>query len=274
MARAERVLVAALRGGGALSRAEAFGALAAGGVDPSGQRGYHILFALCARAILCWGPVVERPGRLTREQRVVLVDEWIREADTPGDPLAEFFRRFIESHGPAGPADFAWWSGLPLGTARQALESAADRVRPVDVDGHTLYVSPRPARTNPRAARVFVLPPFEEYFLSYADRTRVCAPQLLSAIGPGVNGIVHPVIVADGEIVGTWTTPRVADKRGALPVPRLFVRDAVPEEQLGEALARYAAFAASDRSGFSQDHVPQRSTATLGLSGVGSSPTV
>ena len=187
MSRAEGVLVAALRGGGALSRAEAFAALAAGGVDPSGQRGYHILFALSARTILCWGPVVENPGKATREQRVVLVDEWIAEHPRPSDPLAELFIRYVHSHGPAGPADFAWWAGLPLGIARQALEGAADRVAPVDVGGETLYVSPRPARTNPRARECFVLPPFEEYFLSYADRTRVCAPELLAAIGPGLT---------------------------------------------------------------------------------------
>ena len=79
----------------------------------------------------------------------------------------------------------------------------------------------RLARTRgPRGS--FVLPPFEEYFISYADRTRVCAPELLSAIGPGINGIVKPVIVADGEIVGTWATPKVSDIAGSLPPARLF----------------------------------------------------
>ncbi|MGC5222370.1 winged helix DNA-binding domain-containing protein [Micromonospora sp. DT81.3] len=245
MARAERTLVGALRGGDALSRAEAFEALAAGGVDPSGQRGYHILFALSARTILCWGPVVGRPGKTTREQRVVLIDEWIAEHARPADPLVEFFVRYVQSHGPASPADFAWWAGLPVGMARRALDGAGDRVAPVEVGGETLYVSAAPARRNPKAPRAFVLPPFEEYFISYADRTRVCSPELLSAIGPGINGIVRPVIVADGEIVGTWATPKVTDIPGSLPPATLFARDAVSEEDLTAALARYAAFASS-----------------------------
>ena len=53
------------------------------------------------------------------------------------------------------------------------------------------------------------------------------------------------MIVADGEIVGTWTTPKVRDKRGALPALRLFRPDSVSEQELTAAATRYAAFAAT-----------------------------
>jgi hypothetical protein len=29
-----------------------------------------------------------------------------------------------------------------------------------------------------------------------------CAPEFLRAIGPGLNGMVHPLLVARGEVVG------------------------------------------------------------------------
>ncbi|MGG1909085.1 crosslink repair DNA glycosylase YcaQ family protein [Microbacterium sp. NRRL B-14842] len=62
---------------------------------------------------------------ITREQRFVLAADHIRDHARPDDPLAELFVRYVEGHGPAGVADFAWWSGLTLGRSREAAERAA-----------------------------------------------------------------------------------------------------------------------------------------------------
>ena len=254
-ARAETVLVQALRGGGALSRAEAFAVLAAGGVDPAGQRGYHLLFTLAARALICWGPVVARSDGPTREQRIVLVDEWIPRSSTPADPLAEFFTRYIIGHGPAGVADFAWWAGLPLGMARQAADAAlaSDGVKLVPGDraeGESFFIASSVPRAAPSAAttassprdQVHALPPFDEYYLSYANREGVCAPEFLPAIGPGKNGMVRPVLVSRGEVVGTWSQPKASDKRGVMASAELFRGDEVDMGAVSAALERFTAF--------------------------------
>lgn len=241
--RAEVAARAALRGGDRLTRKELFEVWEAAGVSTGGQRGYHLLVALSLSGILCQGPVVPRIGGPTREQYFVLVEDWVRDAATPADPLAEFFARYIASHGPAGARDFAWWSGLPLGEARRAAEAAGDRLRVVSDDPEPQYVVAGPA---PRRAaglpEVVALPPFEEYYLSYADRTVPCAPEFLAAIGPSMNGIVRPILVADGEVVGVWTHSVAVGRHADDPVPELFARGAASDAAVAAALDRYRRF--------------------------------
>ncbi|KQR39000.1 winged helix DNA-binding domain-containing protein [Microbacterium sp. Leaf159] len=193
-------VVPRLRDGG-LTRAEMFEVFTGVGIDPSGQRGIHLLSEMTLDGLICQGPVVERDG-VGREQRFVLVDEHIAEHATPEDPLAELFVRYIDGHGPAGVADFAWWSGLTLGQSREALTRARGGVAEVD-DG--VFVSTVRPRRSSGAANVLALGAFDEYYISYADRTAVCAPEHLALVGPGKNGMVRATIVSDGRVIGCWT---------------------------------------------------------------------
>jgi hypothetical protein len=251
--RAEAAVRAALAGGNRLTRKELFEVLERAGVSTAKQRGYHLLVALSLRAVVCQGPVVPREGGPTREQYIVLAEEWIRDAVTPADPLAELFTRYIRSHGPAGARDFAWWTGLPLGVSRAAAERAAASssdgagvaapVVLVDDDPEPTYIAagPRP-RALPSAPAVVALPPFEEYYLSYVDRTVPCAPEFLSAIGPSMNGIVRPILVARGEIVGVWTHSVAVGRHADDPIPELFAPGTATDAEIVAALDRYRRF--------------------------------
>lgn len=237
IAAAVRALTPRLRDGGC-TRAEVFEVLEGIGIDPSGQRGIHLLFTLTIAGLICQGPVVARAG-VAREQRFVLVEEHIREHAAPDDPLAELFVRYVDGHGPAGVADFAWWSGLTLGQSREAAERAASSVEEVD---EGLFVARRPPRRPPRrasgAASVHALGAFDEYYISYADRTAVCDPAHLAAIGPGKNGMVRPTIVEQGRVIGTWSH---ASATRSAP-PELFEEPEDPDA-VAAALARFARFA-------------------------------
>lgn len=242
-ARAEALALGALAGGGRLTRKELFEAWERGGVSTAGQRGYHVLVDLSVRGLLCQGPVVPRDGGPTREQYIVRTDEWIQDAATTADPLAEMFVRYIASHGPAGTRDFAWWSGMPLGNARSAADAASHRLTVFADDGEPQYVtaSPPPRRTA-TAHEVIALPPFEEYYLSYVDRTVPCAPAFLTRIGPSVNGIVRPILVSRGEIIGVWAHSVAVGRHADAPVPELLAPDGADEADIGAALDRYRAF--------------------------------
>jgi hypothetical protein len=196
---AERAVRGALRGRNRLTRAELMALLGASGVDPSGQRGVHVLYALSVRAVVVQGPVVPRAGAPTREQYLVLCEEWVSDAAAPPDPLAEFFVRYIDGHGPATAADFAWCSGLPIGMARRAAEAAADRVS--DAGEGRFVAKPRPRRAAAPAG-AWALPPFDEYFLSYADRTTTCPAEHTRRVLDG--GAMRPILVVGGRVVGTW----------------------------------------------------------------------
>ena len=227
-------LTPALRDGGR-TRTEVFELLEGVGIDPTGQRGLHLLFELTIDGLICQGPVVARDG-VTREQRFVLAEDHIREHARPDDPLAELFMRYITGHGPAGVADFAWWSGLTLGQSRDALERARHRVDEVD-DG--LFLAPERPRRASGAASVLALGAFDEYYISYADRTTVCAPEHLAAVGPGKNGMVRATLIQDGRVIGCWT--HAAANREASP--ELFTEPADPDA-VAAALARFEHFIA------------------------------
>ncbi|WP_353116110.1 winged helix DNA-binding domain-containing protein [Microbacterium sp.] len=219
------------REGRGVTRAEAFEAFSAAGIDPTAQRGYHLLFALTVGGILCQGPVVGR------EQLFVLAEEWVPSSAEPDDPLSELFVRYIAGHGPAGVADFAWWSGLTLGTAREAAERSRGRVAEVE-DGLFAALS-APRRSGDR--EVHALPAFDEYYLSYADRSTVCTAEQAAVVGPGKNGMVRATLVESGRLAGTWSHTGVRD--GAVPVAEFFA-SASPglTESAVAALERFRAF--------------------------------
>lgn len=235
----ERVLIAALRGGNAMTRGELFTVLESAGIDPTRQRGLHAIQNLALRGIICQGPVVPRTGGASREQLFVLTEEHIRQSAPPADPAAEMFVRYIVGHGPATAEDFAWWAGVTLGTARAAASVPDDRIRETD-DG--LFAARTRPRRSPRAASVLALGPFEEYYISYQDRTISCPPELLPVVGPGKNGMVRPVILADGVVVGTWRHSTAVGRHTDDPVPELLTPGAARDEAVAAALDRYAAF--------------------------------
>jgi hypothetical protein len=219
--------------------------LARGGVDPEGQRGIHVLQALAMRGVVVLGPVVPREAGPAREQFIVLTEEWIPDAALPPDPVADMFARFVASHGPAGARDFAWWSGLPLGVARAAALAASDRLVLVADEPEPQYTAPGdPPRRARSAPDVLALPPFEEFYISYADRTVSCSPEIAATVGPGKNGMVRAILLARGEVVGVWTHSLAVGRHRDAPVPDLRVPGAVADEAVAAALARYAAFIA------------------------------
>ena len=237
----ERVICGALRGGNDLTRKELFGVLERTGIDPSNQRGLHAIQNLALRGIICQGPVVARPDGASREQLFVLSAEHIATSSAPSDPVAELFVRYVIGHGPATAEDFAWWAGLTLGTARAAAVESADDDRIHEVGTGQYAARVRPRRRSD-AASVVALGPFEEYYISYADRTVACPPELLAAVGPGKNGMVRPIIVADGVVIGTWKHSTAVGRPSQAPVLELLTAGSASDADVAAALDRYAAF--------------------------------
>ncbi|MCZ7630931.1 MAG: winged helix DNA-binding domain-containing protein [Microthrixaceae bacterium] len=60
-------------------------------------------------------------------------------------------------------------------------------------------------------AEPLLLPSFDEYLLSYRDRSAVISPEGLTAVIPGRNGMFKPVVVVGGEVVGIWSRHLTSD---------------------------------------------------------------
>lgn len=217
--RARELAVSALAGGGRLDRQALLSALADGGVDVSGQRGYHLLWYLAQTGTLCLGPT---DGG---QQAFVLLDEWVP-APPPRareEALGELALRFFTGHGPATVQDLARWAGLPLGDVRAGLAVVRDDLVRLDVAGTEHFLAPDTAALlsahRAQARGVFLLPGFDEYVLGYADRSAVLDPVFADRIVPGNNGMFRPTVVSDGRIVGTWGASGRGGRRTVTATP-------------------------------------------------------
>ncbi len=201
--RARDVAGTELAGGGALTRPELLAAWTAAGLDVTGQRGPHLYGRLAHQGLLCLGPPRgESAGGVL--QAFVLLDEW-----APGEPprdraaaVAEVVRRYLAGHGPATERDLAWWTGLTLTEVRAGFAAVRDELSEVRCDGAVLWTLGDPPPAEPDGVRA--LAGFDELLLGVADRSHVLAAEHRDAVVPGGNGVFFPLLVEDGEVVGTW----------------------------------------------------------------------
>ncbi len=124
---------------------------------------------------------------------------------------AQLVAWYLAAYGPATLADIAWWTGLSQAQVRQALGRAAQpwAYTSFEALGHPAYILSADLERlrswePPRDARVTLLPSFDPYIMAYIDRERYINQAHYDRVFKGVAGIIEPVILADGRIIGTW----------------------------------------------------------------------
>ena len=200
--------------GGPLSRAELVGRLAAEGVriDPGGQAPAHLVAFAALAGLICRGPDLDGD-----EASYVLLEDWVGAGPSRDDEdaLAELARRYLGGHGPAAPEDLAAWSGLPAGRARRAFELVAGELREVELAGRRLWARAGAAatRARPRSGRpvVRLLGRFDDYLLGWRGRDLILDPRFARRIQAG-GGWIHPAVVVDGRVAGSWRARRAAGR--------------------------------------------------------------
>lgn len=187
-----------LRGGKQLTRHELYEALHKVGIETSmingEQRGMHLFVYWALMGLLCIGP------RHDKQQTFVLMDEWIpkgRELSEEG-ALAELATLYFRSHGPATIKDFAWWAGITLTQAKFGLQQVAGTFTSIIVEGVEYWLPPNTQQSH--AEGVFLLPPFDEYTVAYANRGEALGPHQPRKINFGLM----PNVIINGKIAGTW----------------------------------------------------------------------
>ena len=247
---AGEILGRALAGGGQLTRAEIYQALARGGVSTDGQRGIHIIGTLAVDGLICLGP------HRGKQATFVLLEEWLPPSPVPPreEALAELARRYLTSHGPATAADLAWWAGLGLGEARAAIERAG-------LAGPGGWAGTGRARPGRAAASVHLLPPYDEYTVAYKDRSAIAEPVVADAVR---GGVFAPVVAVDGKVVGIWRrrpTRRALEISVELMVPLAAAHQralAAAAERLGQFVGLPAALAINHRGRRARAASPRR----------------
>jgi hypothetical protein len=237
ISRATDTAIGALTGTRGLVREDLYRHWNEAGVDTDAQRGYHLLWHLAQRGVVCLGPL---DGG--RQQRIVLLDEWITHprALEDDEALAELAARYFRGHGPATVRDLARWAGLTQTVARAATELAAPTLGRTAIDGtehlHDPQIAELLAARRSAARGVLLLPGFDELILGYEDRSATVPASAAPRIAPGSNGMFLPTIVSDGQVVGTWRRSR----RGSPAAIETTMLAGVPPALAG-AIARAAA---------------------------------
>ena len=239
--RALEALTSLLANGRFMTRQEIGVSFADTGLPSAGEQVGHLLMQAELRAVVCSGPM------RGRTHTYGLVDELVPPASPLDrvDAIRLLVERFFRGHGPAADTDLNRWTKLTLTEIRAALaELATDDVFvPTTVDGTTLWSAPDPPLPTPDAARAFLVPLFDEVFLSYRDlnfprrRDHPLGDRPLSVSETGGG-----VVVLDRRDVGWWKRKEVGRDvvRVTLATPASL---RISERRLiGEAAARLADF--------------------------------
>jgi hypothetical protein len=217
-ARAARVTEQALQGGQCIRRDRMYEVWNSAGVATAGSRG--------------------------KQHTLTLLDEWLPPTRVfeRDEALGELARRYFTSHGPATVNDFAWWSGLTVTDARAGLALASSALDHDEIDGRTYWFrAATPLRGAVPAAHL--LPPWDEYTVAYRERGAVLDPTHAAKVNAG-GGVLKPVVVVRGLIVGSWQ--RTLGKKVITVRPKLFTRrNANDVEPVAGAVRRYGTFLGS-----------------------------
>ena len=230
-----RIAEKALVGGTVLRRDKLYEIWNDAGIATHDARGLHLLGVLSQTGLLCFGP---RDGK---QQTFTLLEEWLPSSRTLArdEALGELARRYFTSHGPATVQDFAWWAGLTVTDARTGLGSVKSELASEEADGRTFWFADSPA-VRAAARTAYLLPPWDEFTVAYRDRSDILDPRYGKRVNAG-GGVLSPVIVMRGEVVGTW---KRTIKNDTVTVKPAFFKalGRADREAVGKAVARYARF--------------------------------
>jgi hypothetical protein len=171
------------------------------------NRTSFILLQAELEGIICKGKIVNNNHAYT------LMDYWIpaKKELTREEAIAKLALKYFSSHGPATVQDFVWWSGLTLTEAKAALNNIKQHLTSLGVASHTYWLTSQTHIPSNHPDSVYLLPAFDEFIISYTDRSAALAAQHLKKVISS-NGIFWPVVVINGQVTGIWKRSFTKDK--------------------------------------------------------------
>jgi hypothetical protein len=201
IARSNAVFNKALRGGKQLTRVELGKALETAGISATGVRLGFLTARAELDAIICSGAL------RGKQHTYALLDERVPTTKplTRDESLAELARRYFVSHGPAQLQDFVWWSGLTMADTRRGVELAKSALASEMIEGKTYWFGASMKPAKPAAGtHIHLLPNYDEYFISYKDRSAVSDPSLFKDPASIVEYQYGYIVVKNGLLIGGW----------------------------------------------------------------------
>lgn len=230
-----KLIEKALTGNQYLTRPELMALLERNKIATDDLRSSHIMFAAELSGLVCNGP------RRGKQQTYALLEERVPAAAAiqREEAIPLLTRRYFTSHGPATRSDFAWWGNLTGKEIQQGLDANKDYLDSEMIGGQE-YWQPLTAPVSNSRTPVHLLPAFDEFMVSYKDRSASLNPALGGAVITA-NGIFKPMIVAKGKIIGSWK--RTPQKEIMVVAPDFFSPEhTLTQKALQPALKAFSSF--------------------------------
>ena len=234
-AHSQDVVARTLEGGERRTRKDLYAQLEAEGVYTGEGRGLQIIGHLARQGLICFGP------RQGRQPTFTLLDEWVPQARKleGEEALAEIALRYFRSHGPATIRDFVWWTGLQVAEAQIGIEAVKPQLLEETIDGITYWSAEKRFGEPVSSLDLFMLPSYDEYLVSYKDRSAALNPQYKWLMKS--ENHLRSTIILDGQVMGNW---KRTFEKGAVKIEARFARDLSTNEcqRYENAVRCYAEF--------------------------------
>ncbi|MEU8405798.1 winged helix DNA-binding domain-containing protein [Micromonospora sp. NPDC048842] len=149
--------------------------------------------------VVCFGPNRGRASTYTSPTR------WLPDfAPMPGPAaLAALVRSYLHAYGPATPAQFARWLGVPSGWGTLLFNSLD--LTEVTVEGTRAWVTADDTEfPDDRPSGLRLLPYFDAYAVGCHPRERLFPDAAAERALAGGQAGNYPVLLVDGVVVGVW----------------------------------------------------------------------
>lgn len=177
-----------------------------------------------------------------KKQTYALLDERVPSTKDiqKEEALIKLATRYFKSHSPATLNDFVWWSGLSITESKQAINLIKSELVTEKVNEVDFFIHESCKNDVIESPKLHFLPAFDEYLISYKDRTSVLNlehhPKAFNNFGT-----FYPVILCNGQIIGNWK--KVTKGKQTLFETVFFDKKIKPnQKQIKEAEGRYRSF--------------------------------
>lgn len=236
--RSTDILIEVLRGGKHLNRLVLRYALAKAKIRTDENRMSHLLMHAELAGIICSGP------RQGKQFTYALLEERVPPLPIPDreECLSELTHRYFASLGPASLHDFVWWSGLTMADARDGVAMLKPPFIQEQMEKHHYVYAPLSSTVKniKDIHATFLLPDYDEYGISYKDRSSIFNIKRLSTTVIAGNPEFKHTLIIEGQAGGTWQ--RVVRNNKTTAETSFFVSmNKAKQAAVNAAIERYSA---------------------------------
>jgi hypothetical protein len=235
--RTNKILTKALRDGKQLTRDELRPVVKRAGVEPGeSERFGRIMFRAELDGFVCSG------ARKGNQFTYALLEERVPTSRSleRDEALAELAQRYFATRGPATANDFAWWSGLTVTDVKRGISACGPSLKSEVVDNKTYWLSEKTAQLKSKVAEMsHLLSPYDEYFISYKDRSAAMHPHFTE--GSSAQLVFDAPLLVDGFCVGGWKRMLKGEEVTiqASPLVALKKTERISVEQAAQSYAKF-----------------------------------